>query len=80
MSRFPGQSVLPEFLGNEFRCRLGDFVFGIGGKFRADDSSNRPARPGAPAALFAPRFVHAIGEVLEMYPGIPDKNVRRGVP
>lgn len=50
-------------------------VLRVGGKFRAGDSRERPAGPGAPAALVAAGLIHAIGVVLEVHTGIAKEKI-----
>lgn len=73
------QAVGVELGGDLIRGGFKDSMSGIGGKFRAHGPADLPARPGAPAALFTPRLVHPVGEMLEMHARVADKDVGRGV-
>lgn len=73
-------SVLVQCRKNCILSWFDDAVFGIVGKLWSYDAGQLPAGPRAPAALFAPWFIHPVGQVLEMHPRIPNKNVRRRVP
>lgn len=49
----------------------------IRGQSRADGANNGPAGPGAPAALFPSRLVHAIRVMLKMDPRVTDEQFWR---
>jgi lysophospholipid acyltransferase (LPLAT)-like uncharacterized protein len=76
---FAGKAVLVELSGDLIEGRLVDLVLGIAGKFRSYAAGQFPASPGPPASLFPPWFVHPVGQMLKMHPGIAHEHVRRGM-
>ena len=77
--RFSSVAVHSKRLVNFGQGRLHDVMLRIIRQIRPHGSRQRPARPCAPAALFATRLVHPIRVVLEMDPWIAKENVCRRV-
>ncbi len=52
-------------------------MFRVGWQIWPNRARERPAPPGSPSALFATRFIHPVGIVLKVNPGIADGALRR---
>lgn len=57
--------------------RLDHLMFRVGGQLGSNGARESPARPGAPATLFATGFIHPVGIMLKVNPGIADGELWR---